>query len=88
MAGNSRQYDEVEDLMAELAACDLSDCPTYVASICGKDLTVGCVPARCGRMPRHGGECSILSESEYVSLDEGARGMFARLFPRGLPCQD
>ena len=53
--------------------------------VCGRDLTVGCVPARCGRDLGHEGGCSILAEDEHRSLDGEARRMYERLFPVGLP---
>jgi|WetSurSiteA1Bulk_404760.scaffolds.fasta_scaffold16513_5 hypothetical protein len=56
----------------------------YVEPVCGKDMTVSCVPAICRRAPGHDGECSVLTEEDCRMIDGEAREMLKRLFPDGL----
>ncbi len=70
----------------ELLVCeeDLCRIAGYLPEVCGRDLTVSCVPASCRRSPGHPGECSVLTDDELSSIDGEAKAMLGRIFPNGL----
>lgn len=75
-------FETVKELL--VSERDLRRGDAYLPAVCGKDLTVSCVPASCGRSPGHPGECSVLSEAEVSSIDGEARAILDKLFPAGL----